>query len=201
MPETEDRDEPLEVPAAEEGQAGAPEAEAPPAEEPAAEEPAAEEPAAEEETLTPKQRRKLERSRASGSAGPERSAQERAAERAQLRSGRAAERARWRRKRRERRSAAGGGPASTPPEPRAAGTRKVRRGVVVSAKPDKTITVRIDMVRPHPRYGKIVRNTSTLHAHDESNQANEGDVVRVVETRPLSRSKRWLLLEVVEKAR
>ena len=77
----------------------------------------------------------------------------------------------------------------------------MRRGIVVSAKPDKTITVRIDVMRSHPRYGKVVRNTSTLHAHDERNQANEGDVVRVVECRPLSRSKRWRLLDVVEKAR
>jgi small subunit ribosomal protein S17 len=76
----------------------------------------------------------------------------------------------------------------------------VRRGVVVSSKPDKTITVRIDAVRPHPRYGKVVRNTGTLHAHDERNQANEGDVVRIVECRPLSRTKRWRLLEVLERA-
>ena len=77
----------------------------------------------------------------------------------------------------------------------------VRRGVVVSAKPDKTITVRIDMVRPHPRYGKILRNTSTLHAHDETNDAHEGDVVRVSESRPLSRNKRWKLEEVLERAK
>jgi small subunit ribosomal protein S17 len=76
----------------------------------------------------------------------------------------------------------------------------VRRGVVVSSKPDKTITVRIDAVRPHPLYGKVIRNTGTLHVHDEGNQANEGDVVRIVECRPLSRTKRWRLLEVVERA-
>jgi small subunit ribosomal protein S17 len=155
-----------------------------------------------EEELTPKQRRKVGRSRASGPARPQRSLEERLAERAEQRSRRAAERGRWRRKRRERARAAGTTAAApTPPEPRARGTRKVRRGVVVSAKPNKTITVRIDMVRPHPRYGKILRNTSTLHAHDESNQANEGDIVRIVETRPLSRTKHWRLLEVVEKAR
>ena len=77
----------------------------------------------------------------------------------------------------------------------------MRRGVVVSSKPDKTITVRIDLVRSHPVYGKVVRNSGTLHAHDERNQANEGDVVRVIECRPLSRTKRWRLLDVVEKAR
>jgi small subunit ribosomal protein S17 len=77
----------------------------------------------------------------------------------------------------------------------------VRRGVVVSSKPDKTITVRIDLVRSHPVYGKVVRNSGTLHVHDERNQASEGDIVRVIECRPLSRTKRWRLLEVVERAR
>jgi small subunit ribosomal protein S17 len=71
----------------------------------------------------------------------------------------------------------------------------------VSSKSDKTITVRIDLVRSHPVYGKVVRNSGTLHAHDEQNQASEGDVVRVIECRPLSRTKRWRLLEVLEKAR
>jgi small subunit ribosomal protein S17 len=72
---------------------------------------------------------------------------------------------------------------------------------VVSAGADKTITVQIAVVRRHPTYEKIVRRSSKLRAHDESNQAQEGDVVRVVESRPLSRSKRWRLLEVLEKAR
>jgi small subunit ribosomal protein S17 len=61
--------------------------------------------------------------------------------------------------------------------------------------------VRIDFARRHPAYEKIVRRSRTLHAHDETNEAGQGDVVRVVETRPISRSKRWRLLEVVEKAR
>ena len=72
---------------------------------------------------------------------------------------------------------------------------------VVSDRADKTITVRIDMIRRHRVYGKVVRESGTLHAHDETNQAGEGDVVRVVESRPLSRSKRWRLVEVLEKAR
>jgi small subunit ribosomal protein S17 len=72
---------------------------------------------------------------------------------------------------------------------------------VVSAKPDKTITVRIDVTRRHREYKKIVRESTTLHAHDERNEAHEGDKVSVVETRPLSRTKRWRLLEVLEKAR
>ena len=72
---------------------------------------------------------------------------------------------------------------------------------MVSAKPDKTITVRIDVARRHLRYKKIVRASSTLHAHDESNEAHEGDVVRVIESRPLSATKRWRLVEVLERAR
>jgi small subunit ribosomal protein S17 len=87
------------------------------------------------------------------------------------------------------------------PEPRAEGKRKVRQGVVVSSAPDKTITVRIDLMRRHPAYGKVMRESSKLHAHDERNQAGEGDVVRIIECRPLSRKKRWRLIEVVEKAR
>ena len=82
-----------------------------------------------------------------------------------------------------------------------AGRQKVRQGIVVSNKADKTITVRIDVSRRHRRYQKIVRSTTTLHAHDEQNEAHEGDLVRVVETRPLSRTKRWRLTEVLERAR
>jgi small subunit ribosomal protein S17 len=82
-----------------------------------------------------------------------------------------------------------------------AGRPKVRQGYVVSDKADKTITVRIDVSRRHQRYEKIVRSTSTLHAHDERNEAHEGDLVRIVETRPLSRTKRWRLTEVLERAR
>ena len=81
------------------------------------------------------------------------------------------------------------------------GTRRVRQGVVVSDKAEKTITVRIDVVRRHRRYEKIVRSSSTLHAHDENNDAHEGDVVRVIESRPLSRTKRWALVDVLERAR
>jgi small subunit ribosomal protein S17 len=83
----------------------------------------------------------------------------------------------------------------------AEGVRKVRQGVVVSDKADKTITVRIDTARRHRRYEKIVRSSSTLHAHDENNDAREGDTVRVIESRPLSRSKRWRLVDVLERAR
>ncbi len=79
--------------------------------------------------------------------------------------------------------------------------RKERRGVVVSDAMDKTIVVRIDVAQKHERYGKVVRRSSKLHAHDEQNAAGVGDLVRVVETRPLSATKRWRLLEVLEKAK
>src|ERR671923_35371 len=76
------------------------------------------------------------------------------------------------------------------------GRRKERRGVVVSDAMDKTIVVRVETVKPHPVYKKIVRRSSKLHAHDEGNVAKRGDVVRLVETRPLSKKKNWRLAEV-----
>jgi small subunit ribosomal protein S17 len=79
--------------------------------------------------------------------------------------------------------------------------RKERRGVVVSDAMDKTIVIRIDAVRKHDRYGKVVRRSTKLHVHDEQNAAGVGDLVRVVETRPLSASKHWRLLEILEKAK
>ncbi|HTW11600.1 MAG TPA: 30S ribosomal protein S17 [Solirubrobacteraceae bacterium] len=79
--------------------------------------------------------------------------------------------------------------------------QKTRQGVVVSDKADKTITVRIDVARRHRRYAKIVRTSTTVHAHDERNDANIGDTVVVRESRPLSRSKRWRLVEIVERAK
>ncbi len=87
------------------------------------------------------------------------------------------------------------------PAPVAVPGRKERRGIVVSSAMDKTIVVRIDSVRSHDKYRKVVRRTSKLHAHDEHNVANVGDVVRVVETRPLSATKHWRLLEVLTKAK
>jgi small subunit ribosomal protein S17 len=80
------------------------------------------------------------------------------------------------------------------------GTQKTRQGIVVSNKADKTITVRIDIQRRHRKYQKIVATSTKVHAHDERNDANEGDTVIVRECRPLSRSKRWRLVEVVERA-
>ena len=87
------------------------------------------------------------------------------------------------------------------PAPAAVPGRKERRGIVVSDAMDKTIVVRIDVVQKHETYGKVVRRSSKLHVHDELNTAHVGDVVRVVESRPLSATKRWRLLEVLEKAK
>jgi small subunit ribosomal protein S17 len=83
----------------------------------------------------------------------------------------------------------------------ARGRRKERRGVVVSSAMDKTIVVRVDVAKPHPKYRKVVRRSQKLHAHDELNVAKAGDVVRLVETRPVSALKRWRLAEVLEAAK
>ena len=79
--------------------------------------------------------------------------------------------------------------------------RKERRGIVVSDAMDKTIVIRIDVAQKHERYGKVVRRSSKLHVHDEQNAAGVGDLVRVSETRPLSATKRWRLLEILKKAK
>jgi small subunit ribosomal protein S17 len=83
----------------------------------------------------------------------------------------------------------------------ARGRRKERRGVVVSDAMDKTVVVRVDIVKPHPKYHKMLRRSIKLHAHDEANSSKVGDVVRLVETRPLSRTKRWRVAEIVEVAK
>jgi small subunit ribosomal protein S17 len=157
------------------------------------------------EQLAPKERRRRTRSTHTGEARPSRTAEERHAERVAERRTKAvkrrARRLQERAKASERRAAK---PAAEPLPPVHApveGARKVRQGVVVSDKADKTITVRIDIARRHRRYEKIVRSSNTLHAHDENNEAHEGDVVRVIESRPLSRLKRWKLVDVLERAR
>ena len=81
------------------------------------------------------------------------------------------------------------------------GRRQERRGVVVSDKGDKTIVVKVDVIKSHPKYKKVVRSTVKFHAHDEANTAGVGDTVRIIETRPLSKQKRWRLAEIVEKAK
>jgi len=79
--------------------------------------------------------------------------------------------------------------------------RQERRGVVVSDKGEKTIVVKVEMIRAHPKYKKVVRKSNKLHAHDEQNSAGIGDVVRIIETRTLSKTKHWRLAEIVEKAK
>jgi len=79
--------------------------------------------------------------------------------------------------------------------------RKTRIGIVSSDKMTKTITVAVERKVQHPIYGKFVKKTTKFHAHDENNAAGIGDVVRIMETRPLSRTKRWRLVEIIEKAK
>jgi small subunit ribosomal protein S17 len=81
------------------------------------------------------------------------------------------------------------------------GRRQERRGVVVSSAMDKTIVVKVDTVKAHPRYKKVVRRSAKFHAHDDQNAAKVGDLVRIVETRPLSKTKNWRLAEVLEEAK
>jgi small subunit ribosomal protein S17 len=150
--------------------------------------------------LTPAQERAQARKK-EASSRPRRTPEERQAERDERRKAKAAARSRRRVQEREKARAQRGEVAPTPPVEREHGRKKVRQGVVVSAKPDKTISVRIDVARRHPRYEKIVRSSVTLHAHDEGNDAHEGDTVRIVESRPLSRTKRWRLEDVLERAR
>ena len=210
-PQSTEEEAPPEQPAAEDAPSEEAAAEEAPAEEAPAEEPAAEEaapaaaaaePAEPEEKLHPKEQRKRARSQHTGETRPQRSAEERATARADRRARLAASRRSYRTKQREKRAAS---PRETTPplegKEHGPGAPRVRQGVVVSAKPDKTITVRIDIARRHRTYKKIVRSSSTLHAHDERNEAHEGDTVRVVETRPISRTKRWRLVEILERAR
>ncbi len=198
-------DEPADAPA-DEQDAPAQEQDAPaPEEAPAKEEPADEAPADEPEEagggddpdMPWKARRRLENSRRPHDPGPQRSPEERAAQRLADRKAAAAVRRKTRAAAKAKHEAGTG----TPPAERDANAAKVRQGIVVSDKGEKSITVKIDIVRRHPTYEKVIRRSRTLHAHDEGNEAGEGDVVRIVETRPLSKTKRWRLVDVVEKAK
>jgi small subunit ribosomal protein S17 len=157
------------------------------------------------EQLPPKERRRKARSTHAGEARPSRTPEERHSERVAERKRKAvrrrARRLQERAKAAERRANAPAAEPLAPVHATVEGARRVRQGIVVSDKAEKTITVRIDVARPHRRYEKIVRSSSTLHAHDENNDAHEGDVVRVIESRPLSRTKRWKLVDVLERAR
>jgi small subunit ribosomal protein S17 len=215
-----------EAPAAAEAQAApAAEADAPaeeeaPAEEPAADaaEEAAEEPADDAgapapaadaaddepaERLSPKEIRRRKRSTFTGEAGPELSTEERIERRVAERRRKAGERRRYRQGRGAARAKAEGkgSGTGTPPAEREPGNPKVRQGIVVSDKMDKTITVRVESARRHPAYEKVIRSSKMYHAHDERNEAGPGDTVRLVETRPMSKTKHWRLIEILEKAK
>ena len=191
--------EPAPEPIAEPDDAEPEAAQAPPAREPAQE-------------LSAKELRRTRRSKHVGEARAPRSPEERHAERLAARVEKSTRRRARRQHERSRAAERGkGGAAARAPDQQQAelapvhataqGKRKVRQGIVISDKAAKTIVVRIDVARRHRRYEKIVRGSSTLHAHDENNDAREGDVVRVIESRPLSRTKRWALVEVLERAR
>jgi small subunit ribosomal protein S17 len=90
---------------------------------------------------------------------------------------------------------------STTAATRQRGNRKVRVGVVVSDKMDKTVVVQVEDIRQHRLYGKTIRRTTRLKAHDEQNAAGQGDLVRLAETRPLSATKRWRVVEIIQKAK
>jgi small subunit ribosomal protein S17 len=185
----------------EEATAEEPVAEEPPAEEPAAEEPAAEEPAAEAEEpaaeadepaaeaeAAEEAEAEAEPAPAQPTAKPKRKRLPRA------------QRHKHVKPKRER-------PATRKPIVRLEkpeherGRRQERRGVVVSDAMDKTIVVKVDTVKAHRRYKKVVRRSTKFHAHDEQNSAKVGDLVRIVETRPLSKTKNWRLAEVLEEAK
>jgi small subunit ribosomal protein S17 len=130
-----------------------------------------------------------------------RSAEERQAERETERREKAVARRRGREQSRAKYRASEHERVPTPAREHVVGLKKTRQGIVVSDKAAKTITVRIDVARPHPKYKKIVRTSMTLHAHDERDDAHIGDTVVVQESRPLSATKRWRLVEVVERAK
>jgi len=193
-------DAPAEQPAAEESAAEADDA---PAAEAGADAPATDdgdEPAAQ---LTAKQKRKLERATHDGEPGAQLSDEERQERRDAERKRKAASRSRYRSGRGAKRAEAAGKGSGTGTEPaaREAGNPKYRQGIVVSDKMDKTITVRVESARRHPAYEKVIRTSKMYHAHDERNEAGEGDTVRLVETRPMSKTKHWRLTEILEKAK
>jgi small subunit ribosomal protein S17 len=128
--------------------------------------------------------------------------EERRAQRQAARAAKALARRRERAQARAKRAAAAAAqaPEPTPAREHGPGRQKTRQGVVVSDRAAKTLTVRIDVARRHRRYAKIVRTSTTLHAHDERGQAHVGDTVLVRECRPMSATKRWRLVRVLERA-
>lgn len=166
-------------------------------ESPAAEEAEETEP---EEQLSPKERRKKAKSSRNRKPKYTGTLEERRAQRDVHRKKKAVQRRAHRAKQREEHKAAGPR-EGTPPVVKEPGRKKIQQGIVVSSKTDKTITIAIEVQEAHRIYKKVVRHTKKLTAHDERNDANEGDTVRVIESRPLSRTKRWRLVEIVERAK
>ncbi|HEY5317468.1 MAG TPA: 30S ribosomal protein S17 [Solirubrobacteraceae bacterium] len=160
-------------------------------------------PAAPAEILTPKERRSRTRARkaAKAPAGKALTPEERHAERIAQRARKATERRNGRLRAREKAKERGVTATATPAREHVQGKQKTRSGVVVSDRAAKTITVRVDVAHRHRRYQKVVRTSGTLHAHDEQGDAHIGDTVLVRESRPLSRTKRWRLIEVLERAK
>jgi len=160
--------------------------------------------ASEEPTATRKERNAAARAAKAKTASGPRTLEDRLAERAAHKERnakqRTAYRAKQKAKRAEARSEAPAGEDQVTRE-HGPGRPKVRQGVVISDKAEKTVVVRVDIARRHKRYHKILRSSMTLHVHDERNDAHTGDTVRVQECRPMSRTKRWRLLEVLERAR
>ncbi len=155
------------------------------------------------EIITPKERRQRSRT-ARAAKVPTRTArtpEERHEERVSERRSKAKARRIGRERSRAKARAASGSSEDMPPREHQPRVQKTRQGVVTSDRAEKTITVRVDVARRHRRYQKIVRTSSTLHAHDERNDAHIGDTVIIREARPLSRTKRWRLVEVVERAK
>jgi ribosomal protein uS17 len=180
-----DEEPAAEEPAVEEAVAEEPAAEEPAAEEPAAEEPAAKEPAAEEPAAEAE-----EEAPPAPQSEPKKKGK------------RLPRRLRSQKTRRRMAPNAERKPITREPKPEhERGRRQERRGIVVSSAMDKTIVVKVDVITSHQRYKKVIRRSVKFHAHDEQNAANVGDVVRIVETRPLSKTKRWRLAEVVEAAK
>ena len=154
-----------------------------------------------QEVLAPKERRRRKRAaKEPPSRGPV-SHEDRQAERDALRVKNARARRGERAKARAEKPAASEVAVAVEAVEHAVGRPKARQGIVVSDKAAKTITVRVDTSRRHRRYKKIVRSSKVLHAHDEHDEAHEGALVRVVETRPLSATKRWRLIEILERAK
>ena len=180
-----------EAPAEEQPAAEAPAEE--PAEEAPAEEPAADEaPAAEAEGEEPAAAAEAEAPDAPSTAMPERKAKPRRKPRSERR-----QRSKPKRERPETRKAI----TRLPKPEHVRGRRQERRGIVVSSAMEKTIVVKVETVKAHSRYKKVIRRSRKFHAHDEQNEANVGDVVLIVETRPLSATKNWRLVEVLEAAK